>query len=38
MWDGRKYILIATVIQITNMVVSKEFYCVFVKSSFTLVG
>lgn len=38
MWDRRKYILIATVIQITNVVVSKKFYCVSPKSPFTLVS
>lgn len=29
MWDGKEYILIITISQITNVVVSKEFYCVF---------
>ena len=38
MWDGTKYILITTVIHITNVIVSKDFYCVFPKTSFTLVS
>lgn len=38
MCDGRKYIIITPVIPITNMVVSKEFYCMFLKSPFTLAG
>lgn len=34
MWDGRKYSLIPTVIQTTNVVVSEIFYCIFPKKSF----
>lgn len=38
MWDGRKYSLITTVMEITDVVVSKGFYCLFSGRSFTLVS
>ena len=34
MWDGTKYILITTVIQITNVIVSKDFLLHVPKTSF----
>lgn len=38
MWDARKYSLIISAIQITNVIVSEGFYWIFPQSPFTQVS